>query len=66
MIKPDRRFNFDATFEDVYQIVLSDFDALDRSLSLSDSDWALLTLLRADVELLKNIHYGKTEKPSDV
>lgn len=66
MIQPDKRFDPDATFEDIYQIVLSDFDALDRSLSLPDSDWVRITLLRADVELLYKIHYGKTEKPADV
>lgn len=66
MIQPCKRFDPDVTFEDIYKIVLSDFDALERSLSLSDSDWVRLTLLRADVELLFKIHYGKTEKPSDV
>lgn len=66
MITPDKRFDPDATFEEIYEIIQSVFDALDRSLSLSDSDWVLVTLLRADVELLKKFHYGKTEKPSDV
>lgn len=66
MIKPCKRFDPDVTFDDIYKIVLSDFESLERSLSLTDSDWVLLTLLRADVELLSKIHYGETENPSDV
>lgn len=63
----DKRIDFDSAFEEVYEIVLSIFDELDRSRSLSDSDWVLLTFLRSDVELLYKIHnYGKTEKIADV
>lgn len=63
----DKRIDSDSAFEEIYEIVLSVFDELDRSRSLSDSDWFLLTFLRSDVELLYKIHnYGKTEKPSDV
>ena len=67
MIQPDKRIDLDSAFEEIYEIVLSVFDELDRSGSFSDSDWILLTFLRSDVQLLYKIHnYGKTENSSDV